>query len=115
MNREQYEEMAGREDVLPEEVLQGIRDVLVEERNSRFRDIDAMLARGPIERPPLEIGMSRSYFYRVDLKRNRAREILSVIRSAESMYGSQARFHDCELKDIRAQWKQCCEALRAAR
>ena len=113
MDREMYEKMTGQPDVLDEIVLEGLKAVLIEERDSSFREIDKTLRGDPIEQPPFELGMPRQSFFQIRLGLPKARQILSVIKVAESMYGRRARFHDCELGALRRKWARYCQALTA--
>ena len=115
MDREDYTKITERPDVLDEIVLEGIKAVLVEERSTASREIEQTLKGQPIEQPELEMGMSKLLHYELAVRPPRAREILGVLRGAESMYGSGARFHDCELRRLRAEWSRYCKALKANR
>jgi hypothetical protein len=113
MDREQYEAVIARDDVLDEEVLQGTRAALLEERQYELAAIEEVLGQEPIEQPPLELGMSKLLYYRVDLEPSKAKRILGVLKSAQSMYGPSAQFGNRTLGNLIGEWSGYCTVAKA--
>jgi len=100
--------------ILKEDVLEGIRAVLIEERKMDFRHIEEILKSTPIMQPPVGLNTSSVTYREVHMRPPRARHILSVLKGAASMYGPSATFGECRIRDLYAEWMHYCDTLQHA-